>query len=156
VRESAPEDLRYAVLDEALKVDFGPHALRAVICRVLRKRPDPSNWSEYPNVWDEVQDLVYECEWFRVYDIIEAIADELEAPSRGRYRDAMNEFFVERGIGWQVDGVKVVSRGTDAFESSVHLAAAAFAAADRVTAQREIEEALRDLSRRPVPDLRRV
>src|SRR6202035_2949732 len=26
-------------------------------------------WSEYPNIWEEVQELMYGCDWFKAYDI---------------------------------------------------------------------------------------
>jgi len=153
IREDAPDDLRFTVLDEATKAGLDPGDLRDVVCRVFRKRPDPNNWSP-GNVQEEVEDLVYGADWFRVYDVIEAIVNRLLSSERRRYRDALNEFMIERGIGWQIDGVEVVARGSEAFESSVQLASAELAEAERVTARAEIGEALGDLSRRPAPDLR--
>jgi hypothetical protein len=161
VREAAPKELRSVVLSEARNAGFSPSTIRDIVCGVLHKRPEPGNWSEYPNIWDEVQDLVYDCEWYRVYDIIEAVSDAsmADVPDYSRafsvlsFPEALNEFFLENGIGWQLDGTKVVSRGTDAFESSVQRASAALADAGLPTAQSEIREALLDLSRRPAPDL---
>src|SRR5207237_803048 len=58
VWEDAPEDFRHTVLATAHeKCGMKPYALRDLVCGVLRKRPDPSNWSEYPNVWGEVESL---------------------------------------------------------------------------------------------------
>src|ERR1035438_7699411 len=59
--EMAPESLRHFVLDTAVEMGYGPHALRDAICSVIHTRPDPGNWSEYPNVWGEVEGLVYNC-----------------------------------------------------------------------------------------------
>src|SRR2546427_10966941 len=73
IREDAPENLRYFVLDTAIQLGFGPHALREDACAVLHVRPDRNNWSEYPNVWEEVQKLIADCDWFRVYDFIERV-----------------------------------------------------------------------------------
>ena len=73
IREDAPEGLRFALLETARELEWTPKALRNIVCRVLRVRPDPGNWSEYPNIWDELQGLVYNAEWFKVYDIVEAI-----------------------------------------------------------------------------------
>src|SRR5688572_8423638 len=73
VREEAPEGLRFAVLAIARDLGLGPTPLRELICRVLRVRPSPHSWSEFPNVWDEVQGVMFGCEWFRVYDIVEAL-----------------------------------------------------------------------------------
>lgn len=80
IREDAPEGLRFVVLDTACKLDRRPSALRGTICRVLRTPSNERNWSEYPNIWSEVQQLMYWCEWFRVYDIIEALHERMEEP----------------------------------------------------------------------------
>src|SRR5207302_360348 len=55
IREDAPENLRYFVLQTAIDLGWSPSSLRDIMCRVLRKAPDESNWSEYPNIWGEVQ-----------------------------------------------------------------------------------------------------
>ena len=59
IREDAPESLRYFALDTARQLEYAPSTLRTILCRVLRTRPDQGNWSEYPNIWSEVQDLMY-------------------------------------------------------------------------------------------------
>jgi hypothetical protein len=162
VREDAPENLRYFVLQTAVDLEWGPSQLRDIICRVLRVPPDGSNWSEYPNIWGEVEGLIYRCEWFKAYDIIEAIHAQM-AKQDAKYRNntkvavefaqAMNEFFIEEGIGWQLAGGQIVTRGTEAFESVVTEATAALEVSKRPTAARHLHEALQDLSRRPEADL---
>jgi len=78
IREDAPPDLRYAVVVIAEHdLNTYPSTLRDILCRVLRTRPDPNHWSEYPNIWGEVQELISHCDWFRVYDVIEAIYSHL-------------------------------------------------------------------------------
>ncbi len=78
IREEAPESLRYFALETAVQLAWGPSSLRDIVCRVLRTPPNPGNWSEYPNIWGEVERLVYGCDWFRVYDIIEAVYSAME------------------------------------------------------------------------------
>ena len=109
VREDAPGNLRYAVLQTAIDLDWRPSALRPISCRVLRVAPDADNWSEYPNVWGEVEGLMYGCQWFKVYDIIEALHAEFVKRDRSygradaaQFAEALNEFFIEEGIGWQL------------------------------------------------------
>jgi hypothetical protein len=166
VREDAPESLRHFTLSTAMELGYRPHGLREIICAVLHVRPDPGNWSEYPNVWGEVEGYVYGCEWFRFYDFVEQLYTSIRNPvsddSRARqeaaakakrFQDAMNEFFVDEGIGWQMIEGEVVTRGTETFESNVHGAVEALEKAGRVTARDEIHEALIDLSRRPEADL---
>ena len=165
VREDAPENLRHFVLDTAVEIGLTPTAIRECICSVLHVRPDRNNWSEYPNVWEEAQALVYGCEWFKFYDFVERLqhsfttgwegaADLMNPETREmRFQDALNEFFVEEGIGWQVIDGEIVTRGTEAFEASIQSAVHVLASAGRTAARQEIHEALTDLSRRPDADL---
>lgn len=157
IREDAPEELRAALLQIAVESSLDPSNLREIICCVLRKLPDPSNWSEYPNIWNEVQRLIKGCAWFRVYDIAEAIYEHLlpnRYPDRAsKFEEFLNDYFREAGIGWQlIDGV-IQTRGPEAFESSVRHATDTLNAADHLTASNELHEALKDLSRRPDPDV---
>lgn len=160
VREDAPEGLRVTVLETARELGWGPSSQRNIVCRVLRVRPDPGNWSEFPNVWGEVQDLVYGCDWFKVYDIIESYHaamvenDEKRGETDAeKFADEINAYFVEEGIGWQLVDGKIVTRGAEAFEKIVRDADKALKKSGRPTAAGHIHEALQDLSRRPKPDL---
>jgi hypothetical protein len=161
VREDAPESLRAAVL-ETLHAKFGwkPSALRDMLCAVLRVRPDSGNWSEYPNIWDEVQGLMYGCDWFKVYDIIEAVDARFAAQDRQRgsedaqyFANEINTIFLEDGIGWQLLDGQIVTRGTEAFESVVKEATTALNESGRPTAASHLHDALQCLSRRPDADL---
>lgn len=160
IREDAPETLRYFVLDTARELEFAPSSLRAIICRVLRTRPDPGNWSEYPNVWSEVQELMYGCEWYKVYDIIEAMHTTFARNDENSgmqdaaiFADAIEDFFIEEGIGWRLEDGQIVVRGDEGFESVVKDATDALRESRRSTAAGHLHEALHDLSRRPEPDL---
>lgn len=171
IREEAPEGLRTTILNTAKKLGLGPKRLRPIICETLNARPDPFNWSEYPNVWDEVQGLMYECDWFKVYDIIEdvyAILDKDRGPvvdfadfddddeiraTADCFADEINAYFLENGVGWQLVEGQIVTRGTKAFESVVRNTTTALDATGRPTASKHLDEALRDLSRRPKGDL---
>jgi hypothetical protein len=161
VREDAPPNLRYFVLQTAVDLGWRPSFLRRVLCRVLRAWPDENgNWSEYPNIWGEVQELMYRCDWFEVYDIIEELysrfagSDERSGEDNARvFADAINDFFVEEGIGWQLVNGQILTRGSEAFETVVTEAASALETSERPTAAKHLHEALQDLSRRPEPDL---
>lgn len=161
--EDAPEDFRHAVLQVA-KEDCGlsPHDLRDIVCKVLRKRPDPSNWSPYPNVWNKVEWLVEQSPWFRVYDIIETIWERLEekpVKSQGGYLPAqplfeaeVSELMAEFGIGWKLEDGHVQARGEESYESYLKAAEDSLREAGKPTALTELKEAIRDISRRPTPD----
>ncbi|WP_224361264.1 AbiJ-NTD4 domain-containing protein [Hyalangium versicolor] len=162
VREDAPDALRHAVVQIAAEEGFGtPSAQRALICRVLRVMPDRSNWSEYPNVAGEVEDLITTCKWFRVYDIAEAFYAEAAASKRGfgapngsatEFESKLNEVLYEQGIGWKMERGQIIYRGDQPFEQTVASAWHVLQQSNRSTAQNEVAEALSDLSRRPAPD----
>jgi hypothetical protein len=102
IREDAPDDLRYAVAEIARSVGIGPKEIRSTVCRVLFVAPNANNWSDYPNVWEEVLRLLADCEWFKVYDVAEALWRSLEYQdeSQGLFENELNRFFREKGIGW--------------------------------------------------------
>ena len=60
--EDAPESLRSFVLSRAEHLGLRPDLFRDITCFVLEERPDPRNWSAYPNIRDEVRGHVYNCE----------------------------------------------------------------------------------------------
>lgn len=155
VRDDAPDDLRFAILAIARDVlRVKPSTLRDIVCRELRTRPDPSNWSEYPNVLSEVEELVQCCEWFRVYDIVEAIYDFASRRFEAEpFEVAVNDFFREKGIGWQLKNGRVETRGEQTFEAVLHEAEESLVNAELPTAKSELAEAIQDMSRRPDPDL---
>ena len=156
IREDAPEDLRFAIPLIAQDVGMTPTVMRRAICEVLLVRPDPMNWSEYPNVWEEVNRLIADCRWFKVYDIAEALHAALGASYSDRvetFRDRLNQFFREKGIGWKMTDGKIVYRGSEAFTETSREVREVLVQAGHDAAANEIHEALRDISRRPEPDV---
>lgn len=158
IREDAPADLRYAVVSiPEHDLNVSPGDLRDILCRVLRTRPDPSNWTAYPNVWDEVQRLIAHCPWYKVYDAIEAIHDyfvsRYQRENATRFSHEINECFREMGIGWELVDGRLRARGDDALEATITAATAALSEAQLGTAQGELAAARKALSQRPEPDL---
>lgn len=161
VRNDAPLSLRHALVSIAYECDFRPKSLRALVCRVLREREDPSNWSEYPNIDGEVRYHLDGCEWYEVYNIIEAIYAELAGPRSvmrssetvARFTDEVNRFMQMKGIGWQLVDGEILARGQAAFEQELKTAERLLADTGRATACGELREARLDLSRRPQADI---
>ncbi len=164
IRNDAPDELRDVVLAIAYEIGLSPSPMRALMCRLLRKRKDPSNWSEWPNVADECQGLIQNCHWYEVYDIIEGIyqtllkprfRDDANGPALGanKFEEEINRYFRREGIGWQLVDGAIEMRGPEAFESAVHEARQELSSIGRQTASSELHEAIRDLSRRPEPDV---
>jgi len=163
VREDAPSGLRRFVIDIAEEdCDLSPSILRQIICRVLNENPDSSNWSEYPNIDSEIRYSIGNCEWHKVYDIIERLYAYLikyssqgrrAAPEANIFQNEINDYFLEKGIGWKlVDGV-IEMRGAEAFEKIMKSAQEQLESnVQYSTASKELHEAIIDLSRRPLAD----
>ena len=126
-----------------------PTPMRDIVCQVLLERPDPNNWSAYPNVWNEVNDLIAECPWFKVYDIAEALYRAFGEKSAVR----LNHFFREQGIRWEMRDGEIMFRGSDIFAEVTAEASRVLTESGRTRAADEILEAPRDISRRPEPDV---
>ncbi|RJF84345.1 hypothetical protein D3877_07230 [Azospirillum cavernae] len=156
VREDAPEVLREGIVMLADHLGLSPHSARSKVCGILLRRPDPGNWSAYPNVADEVQELVWQAPWYRVYDIAEGFYESLSEndPESGRqFENRLNEFFRENGIGWAMENGLIIARGSEIFAESSKSASMLMASTGRQTAAQEMHEALADLSRRPEADI---
>ena len=157
IRTDAPIELRGEVVELAYECGFRPISLRQVICRAFRKRPNKNNWSEYPNIDGELRSLIDDCDWYRVYDAIEAIAasmrDDPFSYEYEKFETELNEYFIENGIGWQLAKGLIEVRAGGAFERSTHQATADLQEAGLNTTGNELHEALIDLSRRPEPDI---
>jgi AbiJ N-terminal domain 4 len=162
VREDAPIALRVFIFEEMQRY-FEPKGARTLVCKVLRMLPNEYNWSDEP-VWNEVRIWVYECQWPKVYDIVEAMYRKLEKPgsdavfyregtSPDDFENDVNSVFEEHGIGWRLAAGYIETRGTESFQVVVTAAGSGLAAAGLTTASSEIHEAIQDLSRRPTPDL---
>ena len=124
VREDAPPALRGAIPMIAKEAGMRPSAIRRVICQVLLLPEDLDNWSEYPNIWGEVVQLINDAKWYQVYDIAEALYPEFDItfdsqPQPGdRFQQRLNDFLVENGIGWQLQDGKITRRGSEVFDRS--------------------------------------
>lgn len=153
VREDAPEGVRVGFLS-LFEKSLGPRVLREIACKVLRRRPDPNNWSLYPNVWQEVEDLVYGAPWPKFYDIVEAVLGLLNVDELRQAVEQLNDLFAEEQLAWHVIGTQVVLRTGDATDAIVEYAEEGLGESGRTTAASELRKAVRALSRRPDPDTR--
>jgi hypothetical protein len=165
IREGSPPELRLGLIAALHDMGLSYTQIREIICPVLHAIPDRNNWTEVPNVRNEVIELVQGCEWFRVYDICEAAYRYLREEGRALHRydqentpadeftGRVNELFEELGIGWQMIEGRIVTRGPEEFEHAVNEAVPRVEEAGYRTPKQELEEARRDLSRRPEPDI---
>lgn len=157
VRTDAPHWLREVIIDLAYEAHLRPARLRSTLCCLLLESPDSNNWSEFPNIDEEVRQLLAGAEWFQVYDFIEAITKSLitggNSEDLERFTNRVNEAFRRKGVGWQLLDGRIEMRGEETFESSVRTAISTVQETGRAVAERELHEALHDLSKRPSPDI---
>ena len=155
IREEAPPELRGAILVLAQEAGMSPSPMRDLICQVLLVKPDTNNWSEYPNIWNEVDWLVMHAPWYKVYDIAEALYARIRfygATATANFARRLNDFLVEKGIGWELRDGQIVHRGSGAFAKSTDDAPRILDSSGFQRAANEMREALGDISRRPAPD----
>lgn len=162
IRNDAPAGLRSAIPIIAKNSGMSPGTMRNITCGVLLVTPDASNWSPYPNIWEEVINHIRSCAWFEVYDIAEALYSHLASEDRSEnlrptrapeFERDLNRVFRREGIGFEIRDGTILYRGDEAFTQTTSQAASVLDQASQVTAARQIEEALQDLSRRPEPDV---
>ncbi|MBA2238860.1 MAG: hypothetical protein H0W24_09240 [Lysobacter sp.] len=154
VRDDAPLALRHALPQLVYGLGVQPSALRRIVCGVLLAAPDKSNWTERPNIEDEVARLIEEAPWFEVYNLIEALPQHLRGAGQAdAFAGQLNAFFYRTGIGWQLTNGRLEVRGTELFELAVRQGRDELWNAGKTTAAQELHEALQDLSRRPVAEI---
>lgn len=156
VREDAPTELREAICPLARQAGLNYSNIRDVVCDTLLVQPDRNNWTEVPYIRDEVTSLIENCDWFRVYDIIEAIHARLSLVRQDQishFSGRLNRLFQERGIGWEMVGGKIRYRGSESFGHAIKETVKILQDTGRSHAASEIAKALADLSRRPTPDI---
>jgi hypothetical protein len=152
IRHEAPPELRDAVISIAYRSGLLPSGLRRLLCDILFRASDASNWSEFPNIDGEVRGLMEDLEWFEVYDLIEKMVGGA-GWKQPALTEEFNRYFRIGGVGWQLIDGKIEVRGTEAFEATVRQGLRELSAQGRSTAANELHEALSDLSRRPNPEI---
>jgi hypothetical protein len=123
---------------------------------VLLRLPSQTG-SDETSILAELHNLVSSCEWFKVYDIIEAFHarfldhDSRLASGHGArdFTNLINAFFIEHGIGWQLVDGEIITRGAGAFEGTVKTAVAALEDGAKPTAAGHLRFAISALSARP-------
>lgn len=155
IREDAPAILREGLLILAESVGLTLYVKRAEVCGVLLRRPNPANLLS-PSVAGEVESLVFEAPWYRIYDIAEAFYARLSRDNSDRkeeFEGRLNVLLRENGIGWQMVEGRIIARGSEVFAQAIKVATEAMATNGKQTAAHELREALADISRRPQADV---
>ena len=150
VRNDAPADFRLYLLQLMLRYE-GLKKVRTCVCFVTKEAEDRNNWAENDFMKSEVQSILDNCPWYRIYDIIESFY--LQINDKIGFEREVNEYFVEKGIGWKLVHGILETRGEEAFEQDIKDVVDILGEAKLHTTQYEIREALKDMSKRPTPDI---
>lgn len=163
ITREAPPMLRTAIIELAYRAQLLPSTLRKIVCNVTFETPDPNNWSERPNVDEEVRRLLLDAAWYDVYDVIERICDALNvnqhpmffSPSQAcrQFESEVNRLFMRRGVGWQLKNARIEYRADPGVATALAQAPNLLVNSGRPTAASELHEAIRDLGRRPQPEV---
>ena len=152
IREDAPIELRNFVILTLYNLEYKPSFIRDVICQIL-KVFHQGNWTEFPNIDYEIKDLINNCSWFKVYDMIEVLYQRIDKKHKQEFEEEINDYFTVNGIGWQlIDGL-INYRGDEVFENNLKKAEGILENSGLHTSSNEIKQAVNDLSKRPTPDI---
>lgn len=154
IRAEAPDWLRGLFLRIAYGVGVGARAMCEMIYSDLL---DPPARLNYGDAGEELRELVRDAKWFQVFGLIEQVATHIRKYHGSARSEAftsnLNTAFRRKGVGWQLLNDRLEVRGEEPFEVPVRSALNLLQETGRPHARQELHEALRDLSRRPEPDL---
>lgn len=151
IRYEAPNGFRLYLLQLMCRY-AGLKKIRSCVCFITKEAENPNNWGENDFMKSEVQGILETCPWNRIYDIIEYFYESL-SHKKDEFEKEINDYFVEKGIGWKLVNGVIETRGEDVFEQKIAEAVDVLGKANLKTSQNEIHEALKDMSKRPDPDI---
>ena len=151
IRNDAPLEFRLYLLQLMLNYESLKN-IRSYVCFITKDAEDPNNWGENEYMKNEVQTILENCAWYRIYDIIEYFYLKLKR-NKVDFEKDVNAYFKEKGIGWQLNNGIIQIRGQEAFEHKIKEAVKVLGEAKLSTSLNEIHEALKDLSKRPIADI---
>lgn len=148
----APDSLRNYLFLIILQTDLGLKEIRRCLSCYSRAE-DPQNWGENDFMKEEIRRLIQDCEWFYVYDVIEAIYQKLTKDKQETFSQEINRFFCKEGIGWKLQDGLIQYRGNEDGELILKSACQDLEQKGQETSTNELREAIKDFSRKPNPDL---
>ncbi|MFA5704384.1 MAG: hypothetical protein WC982_12820 [Advenella sp.] len=155
IRDKAPKELRWFIVEQSKNAGLSSDELRSIICETLLKRPDSNNWSN-GNIYNENVNLLDQAEWYQVYDVIEAISEKILPKFRPKeylfFEKKLNDYFIDCGIGWKLVNGKLECRNPEALEQTIKTSIEDLKKDEKLTSSNQLHEALKCLSRRPVPN----
>lgn len=153
VRNEAPLPLRNYIFQIMLRFEPSLKKIRKLVCFVTKEPENPNNWGENDFMKSEISEIINDCQWYRIYDIIEAFYAQLSISHKSDFEQTVNDYFYDKGIGWKLNNGLIAVRGDEAFEDEVKKVELILEEKGLRTSKGEIKEAIADLSRRPNPEI---
>ncbi|MCX6591434.1 MAG: hypothetical protein NTZ56_07910 [Acidobacteria bacterium] len=160
IREDLPLEVRNTIVG-IMTQHWNPDDLLYSAARIGKQPWElAEHWHSRGSSMAQLRGLVSGWDWPLVFDFVERVLADMpnrEVQDDGRqwveFEEKVNGYFRHAGVGWQLQGGKFASRGSESFEVAVRCAIPELETGGLQTARREIHEALADLSRRPHADL---
>lgn len=121
IREDAPESFRLYLLI-LMYPYMGLKKLRSIICKAAKEAPDPNNWGENDFMKSEIEQVLLDAQWYQVYDAIELFVEALYSDQYPKFEEELNDYFIEKGIGWKLSDWQIEVRGDADFEIALESA----------------------------------
>ena len=152
IRFDAPTELREWLFCLIKRLKYSIKSFRDIVCQMSYQTANPNQWGENSYMEEEIRELLDNCQWNNIYDIIEETYRQIPMDIKEDYTSSLNDFFYNKGYGWKLENGQVLSRGDGAFEESISSAVTCVKDTNP-DAFYEIREALVDISKRPEPDV---
>jgi hypothetical protein len=151
IYDDVPLSVRIGLREVLEIIEYrAPSAQRSILCKAFRISPDPSNWSEYPNVEQEVSDLIQRGEWYEFYDALERMPRLLRDQwAYETFIAEANRLLAEESAGYRFEDGRLERVGTLEFSEAVAGAHSALQAPEFAEPRRQFERALSLRSARP-------
>lgn len=102
--EDAPLRLRYFLV-EAFQTYIPSYQAVRLVGRVLCKPELINNHPRAPiDDWIMLSPFIFKCQWWEIYNLIEAIWESMDSSKRPLFTKSLNELFSAETIGWKMDG----------------------------------------------------
>ncbi len=142
IYDEAPGALRYGLREVLHVLGYQtPTAQRLILCKSLRVIPDRSNWTDYPNIEDEVVYLLETEPWHKFFDALERIRQFLSEEEAVVYYERMNALFADERVGYRFESGNIVRVGTEEFHDAVRVAQHALTGERFAEPRRQFERA---------------
>jgi hypothetical protein len=155
IREDAPEAVRHGIFLLISSTGLKGFQLRRALYKALREKVPVSVKDDHLLI-EEVEAALGSCRWYEVYAVVEEVHHLLASRSRPdaeQFAHLVNALLKEKGVGWELRDGKLEYRGDLTLHQALDIAQELLDGSKRTTALTELQEALRDIRRLPVPEV---